>query len=78
MKRIVALVLCAVFSFSLLFLYSCDYQDQVDSARSDLMETAKDLLDPFLNQTNSEIDNSDINDVNSSQDNGTQNVESKE
>ena len=51
MKRFMALILCAVFSFSLLFLYSCDYQDQVDSARSDLMETAKDLLDPFLNQS---------------------------
>ena len=51
MKRVVALLLCAVFSFTLLFLCSCDYQDQVDSARSDLMETAKDLLDPFLNQS---------------------------
>ena len=51
MKRVIALLLCAVFSFTLLFVCSCDYQDKVDSARSNLMETAKDLLDPFLNQS---------------------------
>ena len=45
---------------------SCDYQDTVDSARSELMEAAKDLLDPFLNRSESQVeeeptDQSDVN-----------------
>lgn len=53
MKKLLALVFCVIFSFTLISLASCDYQEAVDSARSNLMETAKDLLDPLLNQSGS-------------------------
>lgn len=51
MKRIFALIIVAFTLCLTLFLASCDYQESVDSARADLMDSAKELLDPFLNQT---------------------------
>ncbi len=53
MKRIFVLITALLTLCFTLFLTSCDYQESVDSARADLMESAKELLDPFLNQTKS-------------------------
>ena len=53
MKRAAALILMAFVLCLSLLLASCDYQESVDSARQNLMDSAKDLLDPFLNQTKS-------------------------
>lgn len=67
MKKIVALLLaCSLLLALALSFASCDYQDTVDSARSELMEAAKDLLDPFLNRSESQVeeeptDQSDVN-----------------
>ena len=63
MKKLISLLLLVSIVVLSLLLVSCEYQDTVDSARSNLMDTAKDLLDPFLNQagssTNQDDDNSD-------------------
>lgn len=54
MKKIIALFLLCSLLFALAIAFtSCDFQDDVDSLRSDLMEGAKDLLDPFLNRAES-------------------------
>lgn len=50
MKKFFALILVAFALCFTLFLASCDYKETVDSAREDLMDAAKDWLDPFLNQ----------------------------
>ena len=57
MKRAFALIISAFILCFTLFLASCDYQESIDSARADLMDSAKDLLDPFLNQTSSSAQN---------------------
>lgn len=54
MKRIFALLFSISLLFSVFAFTACDIQETVDSARSNLMESAKDLLDPFLNQNPSE------------------------
>ena len=63
MKRILALLTATFMLCMGVFLVSCNYQDTVDSARNNLMETSKDLLDPFLNQTKSSTENGGGNDV---------------
>lgn len=49
MKKIIALVLCTISICAL--LCSCNYQDAVDSVRTELMNTSKDLLDPFFKES---------------------------
>ena len=56
MKKIVALLLLSsLLLFTAMAFTSCDFQAEVDSARTELMNTAKSLLDPFLNRSESEI-----------------------
>ena len=62
MKKIIALLLCIVSLCLCLFMASCDYQADVDSVRSEMMEGAKDLLDPFLNQIEEEEEGEETND----------------
>lgn len=72
MKRILALLTAALILCMGVFLVSCNYQDTVDSARSNLMETTKDLLDPFLNQTKSSTENDEADsDVSSGETSGS-------
>ena len=51
MKKFFALLILASMLCLSIILASCDVQETVDSARSNLMETSKELFDPFLNQT---------------------------
>ena len=61
MKKILALLLiCSLLLVSALAFTSCDYQETVDSARSELMDAAKDLLDPFLNRSESHVTESSV------------------
>ena len=51
MRKFVAIILC-ILTVCLVFAFTgCDYQESIDSVRSDLMDGAKDMLDPFLNQS---------------------------
>lgn len=52
MKKLVALLICLILICTVFAFTSCEYQDSVDSVRSDLMDSAKEMLDPFLNQSN--------------------------
>ena len=74
MKRIFALIISVFMLCAAVFLVSCDYQDTVDSARENLMDTTKDLLDPFLNQAKSSTVDQDATDVQSSQDDDRQDI----
>lgn len=74
MKRIFALIIAVFMLCAAVFLVSCDYQDTVDSARENLMDTTKDLLDPFLNQAKSSTVDQDATDVQSSQDDDRQDI----
>lgn len=50
MKKVLVVLLC-ILTVCLVFAFTgCDYQESIDSARSDLMDSAKDMLDPFLNK----------------------------
>ena len=61
MKKIFALLLaCSLLLTLTLLSTSCDYQAEVDSARTELMNTAKDLLDPFLNRSESHTTESSV------------------
>ena len=70
MKRFFAIILCVLSLCAVLTLASCDYQESIDSVRADMMDTAKDLLDPFLNEaeestvdssgTDASVDNAEI------------------
>ena len=61
MKRIIALLLLCALLFTLAMAFaSCDFQDDVDSLRSELMEGAKELLDPFLNRAESGTTDSSV------------------
>ena len=61
MKKIFALLLvCSLLLTLALLSTSCDYQAEVDSARTELMNTAKDLLDPFLNRSESHTTESSV------------------
>ena len=57
MKKIIALVLCTISICAL--LCSCNYQDAVDSVRTELMNTSKDLLDPFFKESTESTANSE-------------------
>ena len=52
MKRLIALIISALLLGSVFALTSCD-QESVDNARSELLDTSKDLLDPFFNRQES-------------------------
>ena len=61
MKKIFALLLaCSLLLTLALLSTSCDFQGEVDSVRTELMDTAKDLLDPFLNRSESHTTESSV------------------
>ena len=67
MKKTIAFLLICSLLFTLAIAFtSCDYQAEVDSVRTELMEGAKDLLDPFLNRAESHTESSTESSIESS------------
>lgn len=66
MKRLIALIISALLLVSVFALTSCD-QEAVDNARSDLLDTSKDLLDPFFNRQESSTDSERVDTEDDSQ-----------